>query len=286
MISYTFGNYGFLKQGKMEEPPLTLLDMGIERRFQETYRFENAGRTSYSGYLLQFTLKGCGIYEAQKQYELTPGRGFFSRIPEESRYYLPPSDIPRESAEDGWEFFYLHFDGSAVYPFFETVRALCGPVFFLAVSSPPVALFFRLFKRLSNREPLALYEGSEFLYQFLTQLLRELEAPSAEGSHLVRQAASCFKNHFSELKGIREVADICGVSQSHLTRIFHKETGQTPLQYLNRLRIEYGLFLLLNTKDSIESIAVACGFLNGNYFAKVFRQYLDCSPEEYRRRNR
>lgn len=61
----------------MEEPPLTLLDLGIERRFQETYHFENAGRGSYSGYLLQFTLKGCGIYEMQKRYELTPGRGFF-----------------------------------------------------------------------------------------------------------------------------------------------------------------------------------------------------------------
>lgn len=285
MIRYTFGHYGFLKQGKMEAPPLTLLDLGIERRYRETYHFENAGRTSYGGYLLQFTLKGCGIYETQERYELTPGRGFFSRIPEESRYYLPSPDISRESDDNGWEFFYLHFDGPAVLPFFETVRVLCGPVFSLALSSPPVALFFRLFERVSNKETLGPYEGGEFLYSFLTRLLRELEAPSAEGSPLVRQAVSCFKNHFSELKGIREAADACGVSQSHLTRIFHKETGQTPLQYLTRLRIEYGLFLLLNTKDSIENVAVACGFLNGNYFAKVFRQYLDCSPEEYRRRN-
>lgn len=287
MIEYSFGNYGFLKQGKMEKPPLVLLDMGIERRFCESYHFENAERTSYSGYLLQLTLKGRGIYEAygQNRQALPPGWGFFSRIPEKSRYYLPSPELFPESPNEGWEFFYLHFDGPAAQPFFETVRALSGPVFSLPPSGPPAVLFFRLFNRLKNRETLALYEGEEFLYRFLTQLLRELEAPSAEASPLVRQTASYFKNHFSELGGIGEAAEIFHVSQAHLTRVFHKETGQTPLQYLTRLRIEHALFLLLNTKDSIESIAVACGFLNGNYFAKVFRRYLGCSPEEYRKRN-
>ena len=288
MIKYGFGNYGFLKQGKMEHPPLVLLDLGVERRFHETYHLENAGRSSYGGYLLQFTLKGCGIYEAYGQscQKLTPGWGFFSRMPEDSRYYLPSPDISRGIPDEGWEFFYLHFDGPAAQPFFETVRSLSGPVFYLAVSSAPVALFFRLFEKLENRESLALYEGSEFLYRFLAQLLGELEAPSAKGSPLVRQAVSYFKNHFSELKGIGEAAELCNVSQAHLTRIFHEETGQTPLQYLTRIRVEYALFLLLNTQDSVESIAVACGFLNRNYFAKVFRRYLGCSPTEYRNRGR
>lgn len=292
MIEYSFGNYGFLPRGSMEAPPLVLLDLGVERRSHEAYHFENADRTSYGGYLLQYTLKGCGIYETgapanpSERCRLETGRGFFSRMPENSRYYLPPSGISPKSPDCGWEFFYLHFDGPAALPFFETIRALTGPVFSLPPSSPPIALFFSLFERLDRRETLALYEGSEFLYRFLTRLLRSLEAPSAEGSQLVRQAASYFKDHFASLSGIGEAARACHVSQSHLTRVFHEETGQTPLQYLTRLRIEQGLFLLLNTGDSIESIAVTCGFLNGNYFAKVFRRYLGCSPEEYRKRNR
>lgn len=279
-MDYALGNYGFLKQGKMENPPLVLLDLGIERRFHERYHFENADRHSYGGYLLQFTLKGCGIYEeyGKSRLELPLGRGFLSQIPENSRYYLP------EAFNEGWEFFYLHFDGPAACPFFETIRTLSGPVFSLALSSPALTLFFQMFDRLKEKEMPVLYEGNEFLYRFLTQLLRELEAPSAEGSPLVLQAVSYFRNHFSSLKGIGEVAEVCHVSQAHLTRRFHAETGQSPLQYLTRLRIEHGLFLLLNTKDSVERIAVSCGFLNGNYFAKVFRRYLGCSPEEYRQR--
>lgn len=314
MIDYTFGNYGFLPQGKMKDQPLILLDLGIERRCRENYLFDNAKRRAYGGYLLQYTLRGCGVYETQgsaftiygaskagaacgaddagpfqnssASYALPPGKGFFSRMPEESRYYLPFGEPSGKSRQEEWEFFYLHFDGPAAAPFFETMRALTGPVFSLGQNRPPVYLFFRLFEQCRRQHSLPLYEGGEFLYRFLTALLRELEAPDAEGSALICRASDYLKSHFATVSGIGEAARACQVSQEHLTRIFRAETGQTPLQYLTRLRIEHGLFLLLNTNDSIEKIAAACGFLSGNYFAKVFRRYLDCSPEEYRQRNR
>ena len=93
------------------------------------------------------------------------------------------------------------------------------------------------------------------------------------------------RQHFATLESISQVADACNISHEHLTRCFRKETGQTPLQYLTKLRIEHALSLLLTPSDSIEQIAMNCGFQNGNYFAKVFRKYMQCTPEEYRRRN-
>lgn len=306
----------------MKDLPLVLLDLGVERRCREEYGYDNSIRTAYRGYLLQYTLRGCGIYQTlsagsapsaiaakrsaapqnsaadpfRNMHALSPGKGFFSRMPEESRYFLPGADAAFGDAglpdtADGsldaeWEFFYLHFDGPAAAAFYETVRALSGPVFSMALTCPPVHLFFQLFEQCRRGNSLALYEGSEFLYRFLIQLIRELETPSVQGSALIRRACACLKEQFATISGIGEAAEICGVSQAHLTRAFRAETGQTPLQYLTRLRIEHGLFLLLNTGDSIEKIAAACGFLNGNYFAKVFRRYLNCSPEEYRRQNR
>lgn len=266
----------------MEHPPLVLFDLGVERRCQENYRFDNAQRASYGGYLLQYTLAGCGCYEhGGEKYDLPKDSGFFARVPEDSRYYLP-----KTAGDEGWEFFYLHFDGSAVPPFFDAVREQCGPVFSLLSGNHTCRIFFQLFEKCMRKEPLALYEAGEFLYRFLSGLLRELEAPLWQGSISVRRAIAYFGEHFSTIQGIEEAANVCGISHEHLTRMFRAETGQTPLQYLTKLRIEHGLFLLLNTQDSIDSIAVSCGFLNGNYFAKVFRRYLHCSPEEYRRRNR
>lgn len=282
MMGYTYGNYGFIRHEKMENPPLFLNDLGLEYRTDTSYSFDNKNRHSYGGYLFQYTLSGCGVYEDAAGIHLLPeGHAFFSKIPEDSRYYLP-----REKEGAHWELFYLHFYGPAADSFFQTIRSLAGPVIALPGDHPAVRLFFRLYESCQSENGLALYEGAELLYRFLTQVLRTLESPSAEGSALILQACAYLKKHAATASGISEAANACQVSQEHLTRCFKKETGQTPLQYLTRLRLENALFYLLNTEDSINEIARCCGFSNGNYFAKVFRKYLKCSPEEYRKRNR
>lgn len=299
MIQYSFGNYGFLHHEKMKEQPLYLLDLGIEHRHQEYYFFDNHNRAPYSGYLLQYTLSGLGIFETSHKQLLTKGMGFFCHIPEESRYYLPDSNIEDfcsseafsstdiyKMLDEGWTFFYLHFDGPAAKSFYDTLISLGGPTFSLSINSPAIALFLRMFEHCRQHKPLELYEGGEFLYRFLAQLLREIESPSLETSPLVTFAKDYISSNFQTLQGIHDVADLCQVSHEHLSRCFHKETGHTPQQYLTKLRVEHALYLLLNTNTSIGEIAVSCGFQNGNYFAKVFKKFLQCTPEEYRRMNR
>lgn len=286
LIQYTYGNYGFIQHEKMKQLPLILYDMGIEHRTMEDYHFNNAYRPNYKGYLLQFTLKGFGIYECESQtYLLEEGMGFFCKIPEKSQYYLPNHQYAFELREQGWDFFYLHFDGPAAQAFYDTFYELTGPVFSLSMNDYSIRLFMQLFERYQRNGNFALYESSEFLYRFLSQLLRSLESPSPAKSGVNYHAQTYIREHFSSINNIREIADFCNVSHEHLTRCFHRETGQTPLQFLTKIRIEHALFLLLNSGDSIEHIAISCGFQTGNYFAKVFRKFLSCSPEEYRRRN-
>lgn len=286
MISYNYGNYGFIKQEKMKQLPLILYDLGIEHRFQESYYFHNEKRPAFDGYVFQYTFKGYGIFESKKQRTLIKEEmGFFCKIPENSQYYLPDSRYPEEYRTEGWDFFYIHFGGLAAEAFYETFHELAGSVFSLPSTAPPIRLFLRLFETCERYGSLDLYEGSEFLYRFFSRLLRELEAPTLDETGLVHQARTYIREHFRNMESIRDVADYCQISHEHLTRRFKKETGQSPLQYLTKLRIEHALFLLLNTTDSIETIAISCGFQNGNYFAKVFRKFLQCSPEEYRRRN-
>ncbi len=285
MIRYSYGNYGFIQHEKMEQLPLILYDMGIEHRFQENYHFHNHIRSGYKGYLLQYTLQGYGIYETKdSKHLLKTGFGFFSKFPENSQYYLPDDRFPIEYRKAGWDFFYLHFGGPAAKMFYETFRILTGSVFSLNTNVQPIRLFLNFFESYKRNGSLELYESSEFLYRFLSQMLRALESPSADKTGFIYHAQKYIREHFQSIDNIREIAEFCGISHEHLTRCFKKETGQTPLQFLIKIRIEHALFLLLNSCDSIETIAIACGFQNGNYFAKVFRKYLSCSPEEYRKR--
>ena len=65
--------------------------------------------------------------------------------------------------------------------------------------------------------------------------------------------------------------------------MFREIAGDTPLHYLIKRRITASLSMLYTTDLSIEEIAVACGFHNANYFAKVFRKYTGKSPTEFRK---
>ena len=81
-MQYHYGNYGFIQHEQMEELPLILLDTGIEKRTDISYHYDNSHRLSYGGYLIQYTLKGCGIYEENGQKTLLqPGMGFFAQMP-------------------------------------------------------------------------------------------------------------------------------------------------------------------------------------------------------------
>jgi AraC-like DNA-binding protein len=65
-------------------------------------------------------------------------------------------------------------------------------------------------------------------------------------------------------------------------RVFRKATGQTPIEYLVRLRIQKAMELLRTTDRTITEIAMDVGFNDSNYFARQFRRLTDRSPRAFR----
>jgi AraC-like DNA-binding protein len=68
-----------------------------------------------------------------------------------------------------------------------------------------------------------------------------------------------------------------------LTACFRKESGVTPIAYLNRYRVKQARQLLTDTDQSITEIALEVGFSDSGYFGRVFRREVGVSPEAYRR---
>lgn len=79
-----------------------------------------------------------------------------------------------------------------------------------------------------------------------------------------------------------ELQKIAHMSRSNLMRIFRKATGQTPIEYLVRLRIQRGMELLLNTTLRITEIALEVGFNDSNYFTRQFKRVVGESPRAFR----
>ena len=54
-------------------------------------------------------------------------------------------------------------------------------------------------------------------------------------------------------------------------------------EYLNHIRLEQARMLLKGHDMKIKDVAHACGFVDSNYFCRVFKRYTERSPSEYRR---
>lgn len=78
-------------------------------------------------------------------------------------------------------------------------------------------------------------------------------------------------------------ADFLEVNASYLSALFKKETGTSLTEYVNRKRVEYGIFLLNSSGMQIQTIALHCGIPDVNYFTKIFKKYVKMTPMEYRR---
>ncbi|HSD82845.1 MAG TPA: ATP-binding protein, partial [Anaerolineae bacterium] len=101
-------------------------------------------------------------------------------------------------------------------------------------------------------------------------------------SALVKRALAYLHQNYARPLARWEIAEAVGVSEDYLSRVFSRELGLTPWDYLNRYRIQRAKELLRRTNDSIRTIAHQVGFKDQAYFSRVFRKQTGTSPNEFR----
>lgn len=69
-----------------------------------------------------------------------------------------------------------------------------------------------------------------------------------------------------------------GYSVFHFHRLFKENVGETPRQYVQRLRLEKAAYKLMISAESILDISLATGFKNHETFARAFRKRFACTP--------
>ena len=82
---------------------------------------------------------------------------------------------------------------------------------------------------------------------------------------------------------LRELAQSVGLSTAHFSEMFRKSMGETPHQFVLRLRVERAKEMLRVAELRVLDVAIACGFKTQQHFARVFRQLCGSTPTEYRR---
>ncbi len=82
-----------------------------------------------------------------------------------------------------------------------------------------------------------------------------------------------------------DIAEYLNISESRISVIFKKETGQTLIQYLTQVRIEKAKKLLKTSEYKVYEIAEMVGYANSQYLSKVFHKETGYFPLEFKNRN-
>ncbi len=81
---------------------------------------------------------------------------------------------------------------------------------------------------------------------------------------------------------VKMLAERMQCSPDYLSHLFNTQTGEKLTHYIQRIRIEGAALALQTTPLYVSEIAWSSGFSDPAYFARVFKKFLDMSPQEYR----
>lgn len=85
----------------------------------------------------------------------------------------------------------------------------------------------------------------------------------------------------SELN-VKSLAKMIRCSPDYLSHLFHEQTGEKLIHYVQRMRIEGAMLALTSSPLYISEIAWASGFSDAAYFARVFKRFAGISPQAFR----
>ncbi len=90
--------------------------------------------------------------------------------------------------------------------------------------------------------------------------------------------------YFNKPLEVSDLAEMAGLSEKYFSHQFKDMLGISPKQYIMQCRMTFASDKLINSSDSIESIALDTGYASIYSFSKAFKKYYGESPAEYRNR--
>lgn len=104
---------------------------------------------------------------------------------------------------------------------------------------------------------------------------------SAEKDENLRLAIGYMYSNFNKQLTLEDIAAQVGLSKYYFGREFKRLTGETPFEFIHRIRCEYAKKMMSYGVKSVQEICDICGFESASYFAKIFKRYVGCSPNSY-----
>ena len=144
-------------------------------------------------------------------------------------------------------------------------------------------LFHRLFLAYMQKGVGFEHECQSLFHKIIMNIERETAANRIKSNNSgILQAIETIHEHFTDPElTVAQLAKNCNVSETYFRRLFQRHCNQTPLQYINELRLKYAVELLESRYYTVSEIAEQCGFSNPYYFSLFIKQHTGCPPSAF-----
>ncbi len=232
-------------------------------------------RRSFDSFLLMYIQKGTMLLDYAGKKQIVPERNFILLD-----CYAPHG----YSTEEGYECLWLHFDGLLARKYCQFICSRLRNVFtmgdvFSAIRKMNAIL--RVFREHQTvHEPLM----SKYITDILTEFM--LLSPGGENArndiHLIERAVNYINENFFRDVSVDQLAALSGLSRYYFIRVFRRETGYTPHEYLVNRRMATARYLLKYSSLTTKEVCFQSGFSNESVFCSAFKKQHGLTPRQYR----
>lgn len=188
--------------------------------------------------------------------------------------------------EEGWEAEWLHFDGPCARGYFDAITGGDSSVITLKNSYRFEKNLRKIYTQFREAAPVREALLNNCIVNLLTELLvgRESASPGAQSAGIIEDSVAYINDHLAQELSLEELAAQAALSPFYFSRLFKRETGFSPHQYILAARISNAKFLLQSTGDSVKTICFSVGFSSESSFCTAFKKEMGLTPSEYRAR--
>lgn len=231
-------------------------------------------RTSYDSFLIIYVCRGNGFVEQNGRHiPLNEGSLAFIDCYRPHLYYT----------KTGWEIYWVHFDGVLARQYYE-VAARNGIVLTPQNSYNAEHGITKIFERYHGKKKVNEVLMSKYITDMLTELIlcsNQIVTHESQ-SNIIEEILAYIAENADKPLTLEQLSKQASLSPFYFTRVFKKETGFTPHEYIIRVRLELAKFLLKTTDARIKEIAFRSGFDNESSFCTSFKKATGMSPLKFR----
>ena len=204
---------------------------------------------------------------------------------------VPATDKPLvywSDTEDPWSIYWVHFTSDALQAFNRAYHIVPeqGPQY-IPHNEKGIRIWEEMYENLSRGySPENLMNTNLCLYHLIATFVfsqQQNQNSSSPEKAIIRETIDYMKNNLDKTIRIEDFADLNKYSVSHFSKLFRLTTGMSPIEYFIHLKMQKACQLLYTEDSRVKQIAALLGYDDPYCFSRLFKKYMNTSPETYRK---